>query len=617
MGYRTLGVVFRAVFFAIRVVLGASPGLFVVSMLATLVFGLVPAAEVYVAKLVLNATVEVLRSGAVPSAVTPLVKALTLQLGVLVGNSALRSLNTYAQFSMGRQLMGHLEAEFLRQTKTIDYARFEDARFHDMMSRARREWGTRPLELLTRTTGIASGMVTFLSLACVIAALDVMLLGALVIVCFPMLIVQIVYGSKAYSLEFSRTDARRKVDILSTNLTGRQTVPQIASFGLFDYLFDKWLSALRAFLRQDVNLRRRRILAESLSGLMVTAATVSVTGYVVYLSFARHLSLTVGDVTMYAAAFGGSLVAWQSAITSLSGIYEGSLFLHDLVAFQRLKPERRVSGGSVAVPEVIREICLDNVSYRYPGSAAWVLRNLDLTFRRSESTLLVGRNGAGKTTLVKLLIRLYDPTEGRILIDGVDIRQFDPQSLRQRIGVVFQDFLMLPFTAQENIGCGDLEHLENLDRVRQAAERAGADEFIRRLPLGYGTVLSKLFKDGSELSYGQWQRVCIARLFMKHAPVCIWDEPTASLDVEAEANLLREIAQLSLASISVLISHRALRPGIAARIVLLSSGCVAEEGDYDTLIRQNGEFARLCRLYQDAAAINPVPVAAANGNLPS
>lgn len=594
---RAVLVVLRGIAFAVRIIWRTTPGLCVLSAASTVVFGLMPAAQVYVAKLVLDATVAVLRVGPSGRELKFLWIALGLQSAVLVGNMLLGSLHGYGQFVMGRRLMVQLQGAFLQRTKEIDYSRFEDPQFHDAMTRARRECATRPLELLSRATGIVSALIGFASLAALIITLDVTLFVAMIVVCVPMLVVHLVYGAKAYALEYGRTDARRKAEILSAKLTDRSTVAQVISFGLFDYLFGLWKKASDLFVQQDALLRRRRTLAESLSGMATTVATAAVTGYLVHLNFARNLSLTIGEITMYASAFAGGLTAWQSATNAFSGIYEGSLFLHDLVAFQSLPPASTVSHGR-SVPANIEEIRFDNVSYRYPHSEVWVLRHLNLTFRRGERTLLVGPNGAGKTTLTKLLIRLYDPTEGRILFDGVDIREYDLASLRERVGVVFQEFLTLPLTAQENIGCGRMEHISNLERVQHAARRAAADEFIRSLPMGYDTVLSRLFKDGCELSYGQWQRICIARLFMKDSPVCIFDEPTASLDMDAESKFLQEMGRASLNNICILVSHRALRPGIADRIVVLSFGQVAECGDYETLVRQNGEFARLARLYQ-------------------
>ncbi|MCC7203438.1 MAG: ABC transporter ATP-binding protein [Phycisphaeraceae bacterium] len=474
-----------------------------------------------------------------------------------------------------------------------------------MMTRAQRECASRPLELLSRTTGIVTAAINFASMAAILLTLDVPLLAAMVVICLPMLVVQMIYGAKTYTLEYGRTDTRRMIEILGGMQIDRKILPQIISFGLSDYLFGRWLGSAESFVQQDVRLHRNRTAAETLSSVLVTISTVGVTAYVVYLNFSRGLALTVGGVMMYVTAFGGGLGAWQGAMRSVTGIYEGSLFLLDLVAFHKLRPVQTLHRGGRSTPEAIHEIRFENVGFRYPNSAAWALRGVDLTFRHGQSTLLVGPNGAGKTTLTKLLIRLYDPTEGRILLDGVDLREFDLTSLRRRIGVVFQDFLCLPFTAQENIGCGDVRNMQDQARVREAARRAGAQEMIERLPAGFDTVLNRMFKDGQELSYGQWQRVCIARSFMKQAPVCVLDEPTASLDVEAEAALLREINRMSLASMCILISHRALRPGIADRIVVMSQGRIVESGDYTGLIARGGEFARLARLYQSAEAIQP------------
>jgi len=249
------------------------------------------------------------------------------------------------------------------------------------------------------------------------------------------------------------------------------------------------------------------------------------------------------------------------------------------------------------VPESVRRIEFDDVSFSYPGSSELALKNVSLTLSAGESCLLIGANGAGKTTLIKLLIRLYEPTSGRILINGVDVREYGVDSLRRVVGVIFQNYLPFAFTARENIGIGAPEIMEDMQSVVAAARRAKADEFLERLPAQYDTCLSKLFTGGTELSGGQWQRVCLARLFMKNPSVFVLDEPTASLDIETEAHILNEIAHLAKDRLCILISHRMFRPGLADHIIVLSRGTVLEEGTYDDLVTRNGEFARLRRLF--------------------
>jgi ATP-binding cassette, subfamily B, bacterial len=307
---------------------------------------------------------------------------------------------------------------------------------------------------------------------------------------------------------------------------------------------------------------------------------------------------------MYAAGFTGAANACRMMLGGLSGIYENALFLNDLVEFEQLEAAQLPPLAQPArqIPANIETLELVDVSFRYPGSSRDALRNVNLRFDRAQSTLIVGANGAGKTTLIRLLIRLYEPTRGRILLNGVDIREFEVHQLRQSVGVIFQDFLQLPLTAADNIGCGCVEALGDQARIESAARRAGADGFIRHLDGGYQTMLSRVFAGGQEISLGQWQRICLGRLFMKDAPVLVFDEPSASLDIEGEARLLGEISSLARERICILISHRALRPGIAQRLVVIADGQVVETGRFEDLVARDGEFARLWRLYQHAGA---------------
>jgi ATP-binding cassette subfamily B protein len=311
--------------------------------------------------------------------------------------------------------------------------------------------------------------------------------------------------------------------------------------------------------------------------------------------------LSVGEVMMYSGAFAQALQSVRQGVEYISGIYEDMLFIAGLVEFHKLEPRLHIERRAQSVPDEIESVEVRNVSFRYPGSQCDVLRNVSITFTKSASTLLVGHNGAGKTTLIKLLMRLYDPDEGSILINGTDIRGFDIKTLHRAVGVMFQEYARFAVSAAENIGYGCVENLADHSRICEAARRAKAYEFINRLPYEFDTVLSRLFRDGHELSLGQWQRICLARLFMKDPPIMIFDEPTASLDIETEVHLLNEIARLAQDRICVLVSHRMFRHDIAEQIVILKDGQVVEQGRYEDLVNRDGEFARLHRLYHGTA----------------
>ena len=592
-------IIVEILFFAITAVFKSGPLLLIFLFLTTILSGLMPTVTVFVGKLVLNAIVDVIKTETGSAEIAILVRALALQLMVLVGSALLSQASAYLNYFMGRRLSLNMNAELIKKASRLDYTFFENPHFYDMMTRAQRESNGKPLVLVYKVTSIIRGTITFISMGSLVARFSVPLLIAMVIVSLPLLFIQLRYGRKGYSLLFERTEESRMAGYVSGIMMERQYVAEILSFGLWQHLFKKWYTASQKFFRQDVQLHKQRSAAETVTATFMTCSTVTVTGYIVYACVTKALSLTVGDIMMYSGAFAGGLVGLRIAVDGVSGIYENALFLNDLVEFNKLKPHIEIRQTGKPVPGVVESIELRNVSFKYPATQKYTLKNVNLIFNRSESTLIIGANGAGKTTLIKLLTRLYDPTEGRILLNGTDIREFKIESLRRTMGVIFQEFIRYAFSANENIGCGNIADLQNTERIIAAAKRAKADSFIEQLPRQYDAILSKLFKNGQELSLGQWQRICLARLFMKDAPVLILDEPTASLDIETEAHLLREIVQLSKDKICILVSHRMLKQGIADRIVVLSEGGILETGTYESLLVSNGEFARLWKLYHN------------------
>ncbi|MCC7145243.1 MAG: ABC transporter ATP-binding protein [Phycisphaeraceae bacterium] len=605
-GRTKLGVLLRTVPFAVKTVWRASPGLALALLFFTVAMGVVPTVTVYVNRLVLDAVVSVVSHG--PRHIDPLTWALVFQAAVTIAGVWLGRGQTFLSFGLGRQLGMYMNAQLLQRSGRLEYRLFEEPRFYDIMSRAQRESAGRPLELVQQMSGMLRSAMTFLTMAGLMLGLSVLLFGAALAVAVPLMIVQMRFGATNYALQRSRTEESRMANFISTTMTTRRSVPEILSFGLWPYLFDRWHDATRRFLRQDVQLMRRRTFVEGLWESVQSLSTVGALAYIVYLGVGgggagqADQPLTVGQIMMYAAGFTGAANACRMMLGGLSGIYENALFLNDLVEFEQLEAAQvpLLAQPTRPIPAHIETLELVDVSFRYPGSSRDALKNVNLRFDRTQSTLIVGANGAGKTTLIRLLIRLYEPTRGRILLNGIDIRDFAVHQLRQSVGVIFQDFLQLPLTAAQNIGCGCVAAMDDQARIESAARRAGADGFIRKLDSGYQTMLSRVFAGGQELSLGQWQRICLGRLFMKDAPVLVFDEPSASLDIQGEAHLLSEISSLARERICILISHRALRPGIAQRLVVLADGQVAETGCFEDLVARDGAFARLWRMYQHA-----------------
>jgi len=585
--------------FAITTVFKAGPFLTICLTLTTILSGLSPAATVYVGKLLLNAIVDVTQAGVTREKIHILIHIFIFQLLILVVSALLNQAGAYLNYFMGRSLSLNMKGRIIKRISKLDYTSFEDPNFYDMMTRAHRETDGKPMAIVYQVTSMVRGTITFISMSSLIISFSLPLFITTVIVCAPLLFIQLKYGEKNYWMQFKRTEDRRMADYTAGIMMSRQHAPEILNFRMWEYLFTKWNTASQRFFRQDVRLYRQRALADIITWTFVTCSTVGATGYIIYLNFAKSLSLTAGEIMMYSGAFAGSISALQLIIETISGIYENAIFLHDLVEFNKIKPHIEISRQIRPIPSQVESIELQNVSFKYPNSSVYTLNNINTIFKRSESALIIGANGAGKTTLIKLLTRLYDPTEGRILLNGIDIKEFEIQALRKTIGIIFQDFIQYAYSAKENIGCGSIENIQNTKNIIDAARRAKADSFLEQLPEQYETMLSKLFKNGQELSRGQWQRICLARMFMKNAPVFILDEPTANVDIETEAHLLGEIARLSKDKICIIASHRLFKRDICDKIVILRKGKIAETGSYDGLITKNGEFSRLWHLYHN------------------
>lgn len=570
--------------------------LFTIYAMTTVLLGILPMLTIYVGKLVLDAVVNIVQTGVGSTNFNILLHVLVIQFIILIVSRLLERGNEYLSYVMGRRLSLNMEIDILRKSSKLDFAFFEQPWFYDMMDRARRESSDRPMVLMVKVSTIIRFSITFASMGGVILTLSPFLFVVMVVVGLPLLFIQLKYSQKSYAMQYDRTEHMRMARYVSGIMTTRETLPEILSFGMWEHLFEKWYAAMQMFFHQDVCFHRKRITLETIAGTLLTGSTVGATGYILYIGITKILPLTVGDMMMYSGAFAEGLSHFRTALDGVAGVYEDTLFLHNLVEFNKIEPYFQNQQKGKSVPIIVESIEFKDVSFKYPMSQQYVLRNVNVEFNNRESTLIVGANGAGKTTLLKLLMRLYEPTEGQILLNGVNIREFDIESLRQNIGIIFQDFVRYAFSTKENIGCRNISDIKDTEQVIAAAKRAKADTFIERFPKRYDTILSKLFKNGIELSHGQWQRICLARLFMKDAPVLILDEPTASVDIETESHLLKEIFQLSKDKICILVSHRMFHQAIVDRVIVLVDGEFVEVGTLEDLVIRNGEFARLWKL---------------------
>lgn len=494
--------------------------------------------------------------------------------------------------SLLRALMGQrVNVLILEKALTLDLRQFEDSEFYDKLTNARREASVRPLSLVNRTFGLVQSALSLITYGILLVNFSVWAVVVLVLAAMPVFIAETKFAGEGFRLFSWRAPETRQQNYLENLLAREDFVTEVKLYQLGEMLLERYRNLFEQLYGEDRDLTLRRGLWGYLLSLVSTGAFYLAYAWIVLETVLGKISL--GDMTMYLTVFRQGQSTFSNALTSIGGMYEDNLYLSNLYDF--LEEEVPKSWGKATIGLNSQDgIRFENVSFTYPGSSKPALRNISLHLKPREKLAIVGENGSGKTTLIKLLTRLYTPDSGRIFLDGLDLQEWDVDVLQRRIGVIFQNFVRYQFTVGENIGVGDVEHLENKTRWQTAAQKGMAQSFIDQLPESFQTQLGRWFKGGQELSGGQWQKIALSRAFMRsQADILVLDEPTSAIDAQAEFEIFNHFRAITQNQMVLLISHRFSTVRMADKIVVIENGEVIEQGTHEELLKLGGRYAKL------------------------
>lgn len=591
---------FKRLLYIMRLVMETSPWILLALTLLSVLEGLIPVAQAYVGAKILNVLADAFIGGmeTYEMYISQIMGLLIIQFVCIIGRHVVSALNNIVNRVSGEMVVNHVNVKIMEKAKELDTASFDQPEFYEKLENASREAGNQPIKILKSIFSVGSALISMVSFVVILWAVNPWAPVMIVAVSVPSALVSMYFRKKNFLYLRRRSKDRRQMSYYKDwMMVNKDTAKEIRIFRLGSFIIDRYKVIFAKYFRD----LKRLFYKEGASNLLMSVLSAGVNCYLFFYVAARVArgSLQVGDYSLYTGALNSISTGINSVITNIAAIYEGTLFIDNMIIFmEEEKHIVQLPSKEGRKPEIRRHVGhtveFQHVYFRYPNQKKYVLEDINVTLHAGESVVLVGLNGAGKTTFIKLLTRLYDPTEGVILLDGIDIREYDPQELYSIYGVIFQDFIKYAVSVEENIAFGDITSPIDKDRIHEAAVFGNAADFIERLPKQYDTPLMRIFEEeGIDLSIGQWQKLSIARAFYADSDILILDEPTAALDAIAEQEIYNKFDELRENRTTVFVSHRLSSATTADKIIVLEYGRVIEEGTHKQLMEQRGSYYTL------------------------
>jgi ATP-binding cassette subfamily B protein len=577
---------------AVRLVWQATPGWTLANLLMQIIQGILPLAALYLMKLIVDGVMLSMTAADKTESFSQVMFFIGIAAGIALLYALCQLLANMANQAMSLAVTDHVFDLMHAKSVEVDLEYYENPQYFDTLHRAQQEGPYRPTAIVNDLVRLVQNSVTLIAMAGLLITLHWIIAVILFVAVLPGIFVRIHYSNKLFQWQRQRTTTERQASYLNWILTGDIYAKEVRLFGLGDLLIERFSKLQKQLRVEKLILSQKQSMADFMAQTSATIAVFGSFAYIAYKTVYGHI--TLGDMVMFFQAFQRGLNAMRDLLGGMASLYEDNLFLSNLFDFLKLRPKVKESAHPTPLPIPIQQgIVFDSVSFQYPSTTRKVLEDISLTIAPGETVALVGRNGCGKTTLAKLICRLYDPQHGSISFDGIDLKEFEIRLLRREISVLFQDFVKYYLTANENIWFGNVDQPVDEQRIQTAADQAGVDELIRQLPHGYETILGKWFDNGEELSRGEWQKIALARAFLRKSQIILLDEPASSLDPRAEYEVFQRFKDLAAGATAIFISHRLSTVKMADRIFVMEKGKIVESGSYDELIEKKGSFAYL------------------------